>query len=519
MMSCSFVTAEQAEDYFKHNKDYYTKNQTNYDRWHGSLAKTFGLKGELSKEQFDFLLDDITKRGRKRAGLDCTFSAPKSISLAMSKDENTRQDMITAHQNAVSKVIDKIELELLQTRSDGKTIFSRNTIAAEFLHLLARPTKENENIPDLDLHSHVIFLNKTISNGKNLSVEYEKILSPQMIKHLGLLYRQNLAKELQNKGYKLEITDTRNGFFELINFNRDTILEFSNRRKEILKISHENNLNDMQKANKLTRQKKGEGKANFEEICEQIKQNLFENNKVKIERNVKNDGHGIIDNSRKIQMLEDERGQRSNKIFDGSLSENIERFAEKPSLSELPNFNVDDETKRTNMLLPKSVLDRLGKFQAAKVRNYFVLREKNRERIKIIDKITTDVIKKLSAEKFAFTIPEVKYRIMAAGVLDAITEEEATKAMESAKLIKLRRIERNGKNTKNIYLTTKENIEIEEAIIDRVKAGKGKIKNFILTMEESQNALIRAESRAKKQGLKSADFTITGRDGGSGEQA
>ena len=38
-------------------------------------------------------------------------------------------------------------------------------------------------------------------------------------------------------------------------------------------------------------------------------------------------------------------------------------------------------------------------------------------------------------------------------------------------------------------------------------------------MEESQDALIRAEARAKKQGLKSADFTITDQDGGSGEQA
>lgn len=519
MMSCNFVTAEQAETYFKHGKDYYTKNQTNYDRWHGSLAKTYGLTGELSKEQFDFLLDDISKRGRKRAGLDCTFSVPKSISLAMAKDESTRQDMITAHQNAVSKVIEKIELELLQTRSDGKTIFSRNIIAAEFLHTTARPTKENSNIPDLDLHSHVIFLNKTISDGKDLSVEYGKITSAQMIKNLGLIYRQELAKELKNNGYKLEITDTRNGFFELKNFSRETVLKFSNRRKEILKISHENNLNDMQKANQLTRQKKGEGKANFEEICEQIKQNLFDNGKVKIERNVKNDGQRIIDNSRQIQVLEDDGGQRSNQIFDGSLPENFKKFAEKSSLSDLPHFDVDDETQRVNMLLSKSVLDRLGKFQSEKVRNYFMFCEEKRERIKIIDKITADVIKKLSAEKFAFSIPETKYRIMAAGVLETITEQEATKAMERAELIKLGQIERNGKKSKDIYLTTKENIKTEESIIRRVKDGKRKIKNSVLTMEESKNALNRAETRAKKQGLKSADFTITNRDRGNGEQA
>ena len=27
MMSCNFVTAAQAESYFEHTKDYYTKNQ------------------------------------------------------------------------------------------------------------------------------------------------------------------------------------------------------------------------------------------------------------------------------------------------------------------------------------------------------------------------------------------------------------------------------------------------------------------------------------------------------------
>ena len=53
MMSCSFVTAAQAESYFEHTKEYYTKNQTNHDKWHGTLAEAYGLKGELSKEEFN----------------------------------------------------------------------------------------------------------------------------------------------------------------------------------------------------------------------------------------------------------------------------------------------------------------------------------------------------------------------------------------------------------------------------------------------------------------------------------
>lgn len=128
MMSCKTINAEQAEEYFDHPQDYYTKNITNFDRWHGSLAGALGLTRELSKEQFDKVLADITKQGRTRAGVDCTFSAPKSVSVAMAYSEEMRLDMITAHQAAVARVIDKIELELLQTRSDGNIFPSRNAI-------------------------------------------------------------------------------------------------------------------------------------------------------------------------------------------------------------------------------------------------------------------------------------------------------------------------------------------------------------------------------------------------------
>ena len=141
MMSCSFVTAAQAVSYFEHAKEYYTKNMTNYDRWHGALAEAYGLRGELSKEQFDQVLETINNAGRKRAGLDCTFSAPKSVSLAAAKDEQTRLDMIASHQAAVKRVVDKTEMELLQTRSNGKAFLSRNAIIAEFLHTTARPTE------------------------------------------------------------------------------------------------------------------------------------------------------------------------------------------------------------------------------------------------------------------------------------------------------------------------------------------------------------------------------------------
>lgn len=511
MMSCSFVTAAQAESYFEHTKDYYTKNQTNFDRWHGTLAEAYGLKGELSKEQFDEVLDSINKAGRKRAGLDCTFSAPKSVSLAMAKDEQTRLEMITSHQAAVKRAADKIEMELLQTRSNGKTFLSRNAIIAEFLHETARPTEKNNFVPDLDLHSHCIIMNETTADGKDLSQDFGRINTREIIKEMGLVYRQELAKELQAKGYELEVTDSRQGFFEIKGFDRETVMEYSSRRQEILETAQEHGITDMQKANQFSRNKKEAGTKEKEEVLEQTRKDLFESGKIKIEkkeRTVDNDRQATDGNRRQIRLYENEERQRSLAISDGNESNRaLEEFAGKPSLSELPRFGVDAESRRTNLLLSQGVLNRLAKFQSDKVRSHYMQCEEKRERIERIDRIAADTLQKLSKEKYAFTIPEAKQRIMAAGVLEGITADEARDAMERAELVKLGQIERDGEKTKDVYVTTKENIDIEKAVLDRVQNGKGIIAEKVLTMEESRAALNKVESKAMRAGK--TDFEIS----------
>lgn len=523
MMTSNFVTAKQAEKYFEHTRDYYTKNRTNYDRWHGALAEAYGLEGELSKEQFDVVLKNITKNSRKRAGLDCTFSAPKSVSLAMAKDERTRQDIIEAHQNAVSKVAKKIEVELLQTRRKGKTFLSRNGIMAEFLHTMARPTRNKSEVSDLDLHSHLIVMNETVADYKNLSVEYGKLTDGETIKELGLVYRQELAKELKSRGYEMEVTDSRQGFFELKGFDRATVLSYSSRRHEILKMAQEYGMTDMQKANRYSRQKKEEGQADYDEVLNIVRKELFESGKIKIEnlkRRAENDGQRVNEDRGQIHLHENEGRQRSDTIFGGDKANSkFEEFAEKHSLSELSRSSLDTEDRRVNLLLSASVINRLAKFQSAKVRSYYLLGEEKRERHKRISEIAAETIKVMSREKYAFSVTEAKRRIMAAGVLEAISGEEAEAAMEKAKLVKLGQIDRDGRKSKDIYVTTQENIEIEKKIVERVRLGRGSIFRKVLTMAESREALDRAEAKAKRQGIKSAEFTITDRGGGSGEQA
>ena len=52
-------------------------------------------------------------------------------------------------------------------------------------------------------------------------------------KQLGLIYRSNLAFELQKSGFIIEITDYKQGFFEIKGFPKEIIDIFSSRRKQI----------------------------------------------------------------------------------------------------------------------------------------------------------------------------------------------------------------------------------------------------------------------------------------------
>jgi conjugative relaxase-like TrwC/TraI family protein len=520
MMTCKIVGAGKAKDYFEHEMDYYTKNLSCLDRWHGVLAESRELKGDLSKEQFDYIVDEVaSKRDPKSIGLDCTFSAPKSVSLALAADEKTRQDMINAHQAALSKIVNKIEMEYLETRSKKKTFLSRNAIAAEFTHLTARPTEENNFIPDLDLHGHVIFLNETFADGKNLAQSYKKVMDAQ--KELGLMYRQELAQELQKAGYALQITNEKQGFFELAGFDRATIEEYSHRRKEILRTAEENGITNLEQANLISRSAKEKTRGSYEEIIEQTKADLFENGRIKIERS--------FENGKEIDRGGDRQFDGQRELHDrwpgepdlGAFRENarnqeLETFGRGDMLPDLQMGDLASEENGagSGMFLSRSQILYLGKRQSAKVRDLSLRRADAADRKRRITYIAEKTIEELSREKYAFSVKETRQRIMAAGVLEGITREEADKEIENAGAVKLGRIERDGKKSRDVYLTTEKNIETERAVLERVEQGKKQIQNKILTVEESRAALDRVEAEAREKGK--TDFSIKS---GSGEQA
>ena len=488
MMSINIINHEQSKTYYEKSKDYYTRSLTNYDRWHGSLAKVQGLTGEMSKEQFDMLSDHLAKSGReKRLGLDATFSAPKSVSLAMAISETNKEEIIRLHQAAVDKALETIEMDYLQTRSDGNRFNSRNMAAGEFVHFLNR---NNE----LDLHSHCVIMNETFAEGKMLTQDYGKLMNAQ--KTIGLIYRQELAKGLQQAGYELEITDKVQGLFELKGYNREIVMEYSTRRQEILaeaeKLGLPNNAKVMQMANFATRKTKDHN-ADLEKIMEEVKRDLYDNGRINI---IRKDGqehgqsyqqepakeHGARTPGRDIAG---EAGESSFARPLGAERQNLVPLAERCGLPLLSERGLDAPEKPADMLLPNRAVCRLAKLQSETIRNHYVQRENGRERLKDIDQIAKDTIKELSAEKFAFTVPEARHRIMAAGVLHCISETEAQQAMDRADLIKLGRVEGDSRN---VYLTTQENIRREKEIVQRMQEGKQQIK--AVSMEESSRLLL-----------------------------
>ena len=340
---------------------------------------------------------------------------------------------------------------------------------------------------------------------------------------LGLIYRQELAHELLAAGYELEITNSREGYFELKGFDRETVMEHSTRRQEILAEAERQGAMTAQGkmlANLATRKAKDKS-VRYEDVLAEVKQSLYDTGKIKIEyhrkEQEKNGKLGRRDDSRggsfagrgaegdeadgrnggvaQYEHSEAYAGQSGFADTDEDRSAVYESLAQGNGLPELPQFPLDVPARRSRLLLPIDTIRHLASLQTEKEYHLAVQRAHRQERRRRVDEIAKTAIEHLSREAFAFSIPEVCHRIMAEGVLERISQKEAQAAMERLKLVKLGRMER-GKNHKDVYVTTEANIRQEYDIIERMQKGKGVIPKT-LSMEQSKELLNRVATEEK----------------------
>jgi conjugative relaxase-like TrwC/TraI family protein len=158
----------------------------------------------------------------RRAGYDCVFSAPKSVSILafIAGDER----LVFAHDRAVDSASAELERFACQQAGQGlnkKYLRTAKIAGARFRH------GENREL-DPQLHTHEFVFNVTRSaDGRLVALEASEIFA--RTRYLTEVYRNSLASEVRSLGYAL--TKTRNGF-EIDGVSRELIERFSKRSKE-----------------------------------------------------------------------------------------------------------------------------------------------------------------------------------------------------------------------------------------------------------------------------------------------
>ena len=233
MLTPKNIKARTAIEYFL--QGYYQKG-----KWLGQGAAALGLSGEIKEVlAYENIIKGLSPDGnqklfgrsvdteKRKAALDCTFAAPKSVSLCALVGGDER--LIKAHQDAVEKVLQLMEQEYAQTRVmlDGKTqsvVKTGNLVIAKYDHIETREL-------DPHLHSHCLVMNMTqLPNGEWYSHLNDAIFRNQKL--LGMAYQHYLALEVQKLGYSVERRD--HGQFEIKGYTEEQRLDFSKRRQQIL---------------------------------------------------------------------------------------------------------------------------------------------------------------------------------------------------------------------------------------------------------------------------------------------
>jgi conjugative relaxase-like TrwC/TraI family protein len=227
-------------------------------RWHGSaeLLAGLGLSADGPVEHDDLLdlmngVSPVTGEelraaggnGTRVAGIDLTFSAPKSVSVlwAVSGPEE-REQIERAHSNAVASALERVErdVELVRSREGGELRWERaqSILAAEFVHTSSRMTVDQERggVPDPQLHSHVVVLGAERQDGRFAAVDSRELF--RSARANGAWYRSELANGLGRMGLEVQGGTGRDGrYFELKGVPEQLSERWSARSKDIQKAA------------------------------------------------------------------------------------------------------------------------------------------------------------------------------------------------------------------------------------------------------------------------------------------
>jgi len=229
--------------------------------WHGKAAAELGLTGEVSREQLlrvwegkdpttGELLVRRSAQGEHVAAIDCTFSAPKSVSVVWAlADPAHRTELEEAQSRATTVALAHIEAAtpLVRRRIGGEVRHERSAglAVARFRHHTSRLcTEQHEqgHAPDPQLHDHCAIANLALraddarastrrwagGEGRWAAVDSRELY--RVAAEAGAVYRAELAAELMRLGYRVH----RQGrYFEITGVSTEVQRTFSTRAQEV----------------------------------------------------------------------------------------------------------------------------------------------------------------------------------------------------------------------------------------------------------------------------------------------
>jgi conjugative relaxase-like TrwC/TraI family protein len=245
--------------------DYYTQGQELIGHWGGRGAERLGLSGQVGKEAFEQLCDNldpgtgkpltVRTRAERTIGYDFTFSVPKSVSLLYGLTEDA--GMLEAFRSAVDETMREMEAEMktrVRRRGADTNRTTGNMVWAEFIHTTSRPV---DGVPDPQLHAHCFVFNSTFDQEEDRWKAGQFRELKRDAPYFQAAFRVRLAGRLQDLGFGVV---RKRDDFEIAGIPSDVLKRFSRRTELIEKKAQEKGITDPDRKAELgreTRESKG----------------------------------------------------------------------------------------------------------------------------------------------------------------------------------------------------------------------------------------------------------------------
>lgn len=227
-------SAGGAATYFAKDNYYTAEQNAESGVWGGTGARELGLEGPVDKDVFERILSGILPGGEqvgqvegRRAGVDLTFSMPKSASVMAYVAGDRR--ILDANLRAVQKTMAHVEKSYAEGRDyarnpKGEAQRTGNLVYALFPHDTSRAL-------DPQGHIHAVVANMTqMADGRWKALWNGEIWKNNTV--IGQVYHAALRAELQKIGYET-VAAGKHGAFEIAGVPQAVRDEFSKRTLEI----------------------------------------------------------------------------------------------------------------------------------------------------------------------------------------------------------------------------------------------------------------------------------------------